>query len=340
MKDRQASTRKAAILIVSLDPSTADALLSQMPLQQAALLREAAESLGRIDPTEQEEVIDEFFRIGPMLPEDRPAGIDLDSPLAERIGCSSAPDEYTSDRSSYPPKPAPPRFRSLRDANGASLAIRLQSEHPQTIAVVVSHLPPQTGADLLASLPPSLQAEVARRLVDLEETDPEILLEIERGLETWLDDHLRSSRRRTAGMVALQSILSAADPLAHETLLSNLNRHDRRLAKQLSWPEGRSYSFEELSELDDASLGKVFTRVEQDVLTLALVGSGRAMVSRTLRILPVARAARLRQDLDRCNSLPRHEVDRARQELAEIATELNRTGQLATATGRKLSLAV
>jgi flagellar motor switch protein FliG len=339
MKVRQSTTRKAAILIASLDPQIADALLSQMSLQQAAALREATETLGVIDPDEQEAVIDEFFRIGPMLPEDRPAGIELDSPAAARMGRSALPQEHCSERPLHQAKQSQPRFRSLRDAAGSSLALRLQSEHPQTIAVVVSHLPPQNGADLLASLSPSLQADVARRLVDLEETDPEILLEIERGLDSWLDEHLRSSRRRTAGMVALQSILSAADPLSHETLLTNLSRHDRRLAKQLSWPEGRSYSFDELSELDDVSLGKVFTRVEQDVLTFALAGAGKAMISRALRILPVARAARLRHDLDRSSLMRRQEVDQARQILADTASDLNRTGQLNNSTGRKLSLA-
>ena len=336
MKDRQATTRKAAILIASLEPSTADKLLAQMSREQAGAILSAVDELGAIDADEQQAVIDEFFRIGPMLPEDQPAGIDLDSQLAQRIGNSSPPTDFS--RVARPSRQTP--FQSLQDTCGTTLAARLRNEHPQTIAVVVSHLLPEKGADLLANLSPSLQAEVARRLVDLEDADPEILFEIERGLATWLNEHQRSSRRRTAGMIALESILAAADPLAHETMLANLARHDRRLASQLTAREGRSYGFGELHELDDASLGKVFGQADQDALTLALAGAGKAMVARALRFLPVARAARLRRDLDRLGSMRVADVENAQQEIADLASDLDRRGQLTTVTGRKLSLAV
>jgi flagellar motor switch protein FliG len=269
MNDRHNTIRKAAILIASLDRATAEKLLSQMSREQAEAIIRAVSALGPIDPTEQEAVIDEFFRIGPMLPEDQPenvgrdkriagpphtreqaqgsagptlrvanqpAGIDLDSQFAEEIAGYSRSNSRTK-----PSRQSP--FRSLHDAAGTTLASRLRHEHPQTIAVVVSNLPPENAADLLANLSPSLQAEVARRLVDLEDTDPEILWEIERGLATWLNEHHRSSRRRTAGMMALENILAAADPASHETMLSNLARHDRMLARQLVARDGRAYRF-------------------------------------------------------------------------------------------------
>ena len=336
MKDRQTTTRKAAILIASLEPSTADKLLAQMSREQAEAILRAVDELGGIDAAEQEAVIDEFFRIGPMLPEQKPAGIDLDSELAKRIGGSSRPAE--SSRAARPSRQTP--FQSLQDTCGTTLASRLRNEHPQTIAVVVSHLPPEKGADLLANLSPSSQAEVARRLVDLEEADPEILFEIERGLATWLNEHQRSSRRRTAGMIALESILAAADPLAHETMLANLVRHDRRLANQLTARESRSYGFNDLHELDDASLSKVLGQSDQDVLTLALAGAGKAMVSRALRVLPVARAARLRRDLDRIGPMRVGDVENAQQEIADGASDLDQRGLLTSVTGRKLSLAI
>lgn len=341
MRDRQNTTRKAAILIASLDQATADALLAQMSHEQADTLRQAVTELGDVNAFEQETVIDEFFRIGPMLPEDQPAGIDLDSRLAEQIGYESTLSQPgQAMRKSQKARSARPPFQLLHDASGTTLAGRLQHEHPQTIAVVVSHLPPENGADLLASLPSSLQAEVARRLVDLEETDPEILFEIEQGLETWLNEHERSSRRRTVGMMALQGILAAADPFAHETLLSNLARHDRRLANQLTTHDGRSYVFADLHEFDDASLGKIFAHVDQDVLTLALAGAGKALVARAYRVLPVARAARLRRDLDRVGPTRVSDVEGAQHEVASAASDLVQRGMLTSVTGRKLSLAV
>lgn len=332
MNSTTSSLRKAAILVGSLDDATAEMLLSQMPFDQARAIRAAAAALDELDMLEQDAVIEEFFRIGPMLPEDQPAGIDIER-FGERhpAGRKSASEETRRE---------PSGFRRLHHASGASLASRLQVEHPQTIAVVVSHLPADQGADLLASLPALLQGEVARRLVDLEQTDPEILREIEAGLEPWLRQQDITSRRRTVGMQALESILGAADPISHGTLLANLARHDRRLVQQIHAPRDRQLSFAELAELDDSVLSRIFLHAHHETLATALAGAGRALVSRAIRILPVARAARLRRDLDRCDDLHFRDMEVAQQQLADLANEMNRQGQLGDITGRKLSIAI
>jgi flagellar motor switch protein FliG len=340
MYDRQKTIRKAAILITSLDGPTADQLLAELAPDQAATLRRAVTELGTIEPEEQTRVIDEFFRIGPMQPAVPAASIEPNGHSTEHVcdpsgqNCESNQRENETSRSNEAP------FQSLRELSGTSLATKLRHEHPQMIAVVVSHLPPQNAADLLTNLSPSLQAEVARRLVDLEDADPEILLEIERGLTAWLDEHERSSRRRSAGMIALESIFAAADPFAQQSLLANLARHDRRLASQLAASGNRDFSFDELHELDDASLSKVFLHSDQHELAVALAGAGKALVARALRVLPVARAARLRRDLDQVVPRKTCDVQAAQQTIASVASDLDRRGEICNAIGRKLSLAV
>ncbi len=78
--------RKAAILVASLDRASADSLLQQMSADQAARLRRALVELGPIDPDEQSDVIEDFFRIGPLVPEKLPAGIELDGSLVRELG--------------------------------------------------------------------------------------------------------------------------------------------------------------------------------------------------------------------------------------------------------------
>ena len=108
-------------------------------------------------------------------------------------------------------------FRALHEASPRSLAPFLEREHPQTIAVIVSHLPSDRAAEVLAGLPGDLQIEVARRLVDLEETDPEILQEVERGLESWLCEQVRSDRRRGPGSTRSTTSWALASPRATNT---------------------------------------------------------------------------------------------------------------------------
>src|SRR5690606_62029 len=93
-----------------------------------------------------------------------------------------------SARTQAPPARASASFNFLHDADPESLVPYLHNEHPQTIAVVASHMPQEHAARFLTALPASIQADVIRRLADLDEMDPESLRELERGLESWMSE--------------------------------------------------------------------------------------------------------------------------------------------------------
>jgi len=218
MKFRQHSLRKAAILVASLDTPTADLLLAQMGSLQADQVRRAILRLSDVDPTEQNEIIEEFFRIGPLIPQQHPPGIELDDELARRTALPSVKPERPVEPEPEPTNGEPP-FRFLHETEFESLTPFLKREHPQTIAVVLSHLPPDRAGEVLAQLPATVQVEVIRRLVDLDEADPRVLREVERGLESWLSEQVRDRRRRAAaesaaGAFAAWRCRSRSAPLA------------------------------------------------------------------------------------------------------------------------------
>lgn len=221
--------RKAAILVTCLDRSSADTLLDQMPDEQAMRIRSATVELGEIPQEEQAKVIEEFMRVGPLVPTQQITGIELDDSLAEKLTENRG---STTESDSAPPTEPPP-FRFLHETAGETLAPYLARERPQTIAVVLSHLPPARAAEVLMQLDASLQVDVVRRLVDLSEADTEVVREVERGLESLLCDNVQSIRRRSAGLVAAQAILGAADGDAREAVLTNVARSDRGLADRL-----------------------------------------------------------------------------------------------------------
>jgi len=234
MNDVNPALRKAAILVSSLDRATADKLLDQMSAEQASLVRQAMVELPEIDAGEQDRVIDEFFHVGPRQKIEDPAGIALDRP-AERLARATA---YAGVEWETGAEPVP--FRFLHEAKAHKLTQLLAGEHPQTIALVISHLSPDQASEVLAPLPPPLQVDVIRRLVDLDDANPEVLWEVERGLKTRILEQIRDERRRAAGVKAVASILAAANPGVKRDILANLAMHDRHLAG--GWSSGRSNS--------------------------------------------------------------------------------------------------
>jgi flagellar motor switch protein FliG len=340
--------RKAAILVSSLDTAAADALLDQLPGDEAQRVRALVVELDLIEPAEQRRVIDEFFRAGspptgrppaaateklarpvpvsspagnasPLAPPRNPAGIDLDGRLAQTIAerarreGRNRPEQLDADGRQAAP------FQFLQEAEAEKLKGLLATERPQTIALVLSHLPPERAGSVLARLPAATQVEVVHRLMDLEETAPEILYEVEEALQSRLSEQVQIQRRRVAGIGAVAAILAASDRRSGGQILDSLAAHDPALAERLG---PRKLDFDDLTELDDASLAEVFRSAERELILPALVGARQELVARVLGQLPSGEATRLRRQLAAPGPLRLGDVDQARRELARLAHSL------------------
>jgi flagellar motor switch protein FliG len=336
--------RKAAILLASLDDETADELLLQMEPEQAARIRREVVALDDIDPAVQRQVLAEFRRgQSPPPPRDPyPTGIELDSGLAERIasGESAAVHEAANAAAEEPPP-----FRFLHQAEADTLVDYLKNERPQTIALVVSHLSPAQAAAVVDRLAPLVQAQVLRRLAELDSADPDILRDVERQLESWISQQMRSREKRRAGLEALGAILSAAERTSRQQIIANLARHDGALAETLGFdlpqPEPRSGAssqksaalpepthrqsplrFAELMEYDDARLATLVRASGTDVLVLALAGADATFVDRVASYLAARSSRLLRRALKNLGPTRLSDVEEAQETLCTLAAEL------------------
>lgn len=352
MNQNQDGIRRAAILVDCLDRPTADRLLDQMGPEFARLVRQTLVDLDDVDPAEQRRVIDEFLRVEPMVPAGEPAGIDLEaagrrkspnavsprhpsSPPAASGGSGVSQTSSPSGKFGVPPsggrKPAEAGttnepFQLLRDAEADKLARILTAERPQTVALVLSHLPPEQSGRVLVRLSPQLQSDVIHRLVDLEEADPEVLREVEQALEARLSDHIQMHRRRVAGLSAVAGILEAAGGQAGMEILDNLAAHDRHLADKLG-PE--PLEFEELIRLGDDALTAILQAADRELLILALVGAPPAVADRFLDQLPQMEAGWIRRELGQLGPIRLGDVTEARRRIADLARRMAAQGRIA-----------
>jgi flagellar motor switch protein FliG len=201
----------------------------------------------------------------------------------------------------------------------------LTAERPQTIALVLSHLPPEQAGGVLVRLQPAQQVDVIHRLIDLEETDPEILAEVERALQSRLSQQVHMQRRRVAGLNAVTGILDASGGQVAQQLLGSLAAHDRPLADRLSPPELR---FDDLILLDDAALKAVFRAAEPELVMTSLVGAPPELINRILRQFAASEAKTVRHKLDHPGPIRLSDVEGARRQVTDLARRLARQGQI------------
>lgn len=307
--------RKVAILIQTLDRDAADLVLDHMAAEEAEQVRHAVFDLDPLDPAEQRRVIDEFLRASPQRP------------VVWHGRFQAAPDGGTRAAGK------PHVFQSLCDMSPDGLTGVLATERPQTIAVVLSHLAPELASEVLVRFPPRVQTEVLRRLVDLEETDPEILAEIEQSLRCRLSQPFDFPRRRVSGLAAVEGILGAADREVGSQLYRNLSAHDTLLADRLR-PE--QMEFDDLARIDRADLEDLLGATDLKLLALALVGASPAVVQRLLAALPPARAAMLSEEMNHPGPTRLSDVEAAREWIGMIAQKLGiRSPRSAARRGRR-----
>lgn len=331
--------RKAAVLLTVLDIDTADMLLEQMSGEQSALIRQRLLSLGEVSAEEQDAVVAEFFQAGGFFASDDSPAAELDPALARRLAAEAedavgAPD--VAPTATAPPTARP--FACLAEASDDDLAAFLEAENPQTSALVVSHLTPNRAAAVLAIVSAGRQAEIVRRLVELEQTDGEVVRLVERGVEERLREIAHERRRREISLAAVASMLTAAKGPAGERLIENVAQEAPQLAAHLPKlpapsaaepaPAVQRMSYPELLQLSGTSLLQVLAEAEAEVVVLALAGSTPAQTDRALRLFDPHDARLLRQAMERLGPTRLSDVEQAQQELVEIALRLEERGEL------------
>ena len=248
---------------------------------------------------------------------DDASGIELDGQLARRL--------IERHRAANEPSARTP-FGLLHKTDSQRIARILAGELPQTIALVLSHLPQRQAGDVLVCLSAEVQVDVIRRLVHLEQTDPEVLREIEATLAARLAEQVPMQSHRVAGLEAVGGILEASRQTVGRTILGNLAASDQQLAAEFESyvaPETNAVSFENLAQLDVQSRQRLCAVADEQLLGLALVGASDMVTDRLLEGLPSEKAEALRRSLERLQPTRLSDVDLAREQLIELARSLD-----------------
>jgi flagellar motor switch protein FliG len=111
-------------------------------------------------------------------------------------------------------------------------------------------------------------------------------------------------------------------------------------ARSLSAPASHAgCEFDDLITLDDDALARVFRAADPQVTLLALSGASADMAERILRRLPAKEAKHLTQQMVGLGAIRLRDVERAQQQLADLAWQLARQGTLTLPHARSFTVA-
>lgn len=194
------SLRRVAILVASLDETWAERILDSLPARQATAVRELVNRLTDIDPDELSEIAAEFRRSLTHSSPSSSTGVELDASLLERIDH----DDYVPKTVSPPQGP----FDDVSTDDVDTLAMMLDSEGPQTVAVVLSRLHADRAAEVLNKFSAIEQNEILERLASLDTTDQQAIQVVEAQVSQWLSSHRQRRQRMAAGKEMVERLMT------------------------------------------------------------------------------------------------------------------------------------
>ncbi len=216
-------------------------------------------------------------------------------------------------------------FDALQKADPQQLAKFIHSEHPQTIALVLSHLNPSQAAGLLFSLPAEMRADVALRMANLDQISPEIISKIAGIIGQKLKALGEVSRESYGGVRAVAEMFNRLDSTSSKEILDTIEKSEPSLVETL---RQLMFVFEDLLSLDQNGLKEVLAKVDRKLLTIALKGTSDSLRDHFMGSMSQRGADMLREDMDSLGPIKIKEVEAAQQQIIAIVRQLEAEGAI------------
>src|SRR4051812_19519115 len=318
--------RKAAILLMSLPQDEAAQLMGKLTAKQIEQVSIEIAKLGRLTGEEQEAVIRDFADANPNSLGLEGGGLDAVKPLVEKALGSKAGAAIDLVRQSIEALP----FGFLKKVDPQNLLTFIIDEHPQTIALVLSHLPPAYGAEIIKGLPAERQLAVIRRVAHMGQTSPEVIGEVERGLESRMASLMQQSFEKAGGVNSVAEILNVSDRATERTLLEALAQDDPDLVEEI---RRLMFVFDDLTKLTDKDIQTVLKYVETPQWAMALKGASPELKQKILGNMSQRAAAMLTEEMEYLGAVKLSEVEAVQQQIVDIVRRLEDAGEIAVHAG-------
>src|SRR5690625_2370260 len=319
--------QKAAVLLISLGPDVSAQVYKHLTEEEIEQLSLEISSVQRVDTDLKETVLDQFHQIALAQDYISQGGVGYAKTVLEKaFGKQEASTIINRLTSSLQVRP----FDFARKADPQQVLNFIINEHPQTIALVLSYLDPEQSGQILSELPQEMQAEVAKRIAEMDSTSPEIINQVEQVLERNLSASLTEDYTQTGGIEAVVDVLNGVDRSTERTILDTLEIQDPELAEEI---KKRMFVFEDIVTLDNRAIQRVIRDVENEDLQLALKVASDEVEEVLFSNMSQRMAETFKEEMEFMGPVRLRDVEEAQSRIVAVIRRLEEAGEIVIARG-------
>lgn len=313
--------RKAAVLLMSLPQDQGAQLMSMLePAQVEAVSIEIAKT-SVVAPEEQARVIQGFASANPNALTGSVGGLEVARSLLEQALGKGANSMIDNVRQSIEGLP----FGFLQKVDSQHLLTFLVDEHPQTIALILSHIPPAQASSIISGLPADRQIAVIRRVAMMQQTSPEIIQTVEKGLERRMASVMSQQFENAGGAAAVAEILNVTDRATARTILENLAQEDPDLVEEI---RRSMFVFEDITKFADRDIQSILKNIENSQWATALKGASEHLKKKILANMSKRAATLLEEEMEYLGPVRASSVEQMQQQIVDVIRRLEDAGEI------------
>jgi len=314
--------RKAAILLISLKEDDAAAILKRLPLEAAEAVTREIASLGEVPSLQRRDVFGEFYNLAMANSFLAEGGLEYAKTLLKK---SLSEEDANRIIKLVTQQVQTTPFSFLQRAESDNLLTFIQDEHPQTIALILAHLPPLKASEIMVGLPAQKQIEVVKRIANMEQTSPEVIREVERGLEHRLSDIVSQTFEKAGGVDTVAEILNLTDRSTEKGIMEGLEAEDPDLVEQI---RRLMFVFEDILLVNDKGIQSVLKEVDSDGLALALKTASEELKQKIFKNMSERAAQLIQEDMQFMGPVRISDVEAAQQKIVDVVRRLEDSGEI------------
>ncbi|WP_425395075.1 flagellar motor switch protein FliG [Aeoliella sp.] len=312
--------RKAAVVLMTLPEEEAAVVLSKLSAKEVEQVSIEIARTKRITPMEQDATIREFANTSPTSSTEG-GSLDLAKNLVKKALGSDAGQALDNIRQTIEALP----FGFLRTVDSQNVLTYVIDEHPQTIALIMSYLPATYGSEILAGLPPDRQLQVVRRMATMSQTNPEIIREVEKGLEGRMSNVVSQSFQNAGGVESVAEMLNVSERSTERTILEQLAEEDPNLVEEI---RRLMFVFEDIAKFSGKDIQTMLKHIETSQWALALKGASEELKDKVLSNLSQRAGDMLREEMEYMGAVKISAVEAEQQRIVDIVRSLEDAGEI------------
>lgn len=319
--------QKAAVLLISLGPERSASIFKHLKEDEIEQLTLEIANTRSISPATKDQVMDEFYEICLAQQYIAEGGIAYAKELLEKaLGSDKARDVIGKLTASLQVRP----FEFVRKTDASQLLNFIQDEHPQTIALILSYLSSGQASQIISALTPEKQADVAKRIAQMDRTSPDVIKEVEKVLERKLASLVNQDYTIVGGVDSIVEILNTVDRGTEKHIMETLEIEEPELADEI---RRKMFVFEDILSLDDKSIQRVLREVDNNELAVALKGSNEEVQNVIFNNLSKRLAAMIKEDMEYMGPVRLKDVEEAQQRIVNIIRKLEDSSEIIISRG-------